>query len=46
LFVVAVYVKVLYVAQVEGDEPEEETEGLTLLKYMERKGMNQLVWGN
>ncbi len=25
-------------AQVEGEEPEEETEGYTLLKYMERKG--------
>ncbi len=39
------YVKVLYVEQVEGEEPEEETEGFTLLKYMERKGMNQFVWG-
>jgi hypothetical protein len=30
---------------VEGEEPEEETEGFTLLKYMERKGVNQFVWG-
>ena len=44
-FVVAVYDKAWYVAQVEGEEPEEETEGFTLLKYMERKGVNQFVWG-
>ncbi len=44
-FDVAVYDKALYVAQVEGDEPEEETEGFTLLKYIERKDMNQVVWG-
>ena len=25
--------------------PEEETEGLTLLKYMEGKDVNQFVWG-
>jgi len=44
-FVVAVFDKAWYVAQVEGEEPEEETEGFTLLRYMERKGANQFVWG-
>ncbi len=29
-------------AQVQGEEPE----GYTLLKYMERKGNNQFVWGS
>ncbi len=40
-YVAAVYDDELYVAQVEGREPE----GYTLLKYMERKGNNQFVWG-
>jgi len=44
-FVVAVYEKSWYLAQVEGEEEEEETEGFTLLKYMERAGPNQFVWG-
>jgi hypothetical protein len=44
-FVVAVYDKMWYLAQVEGEEPEEECEGLTLLKYMERRGNNQFIWG-
>jgi len=30
---------------VEGEEPENECEGFTLLKYMERRGDNQFVWG-
>ncbi len=30
----------------EGEETEEETEGYTLLKYMERMGNNQFVWGS
>ncbi len=34
-----------YVAQVEGEEPEEEEEGYTLLNYMERCGFNQFRWG-
>jgi hypothetical protein len=45
-YVAAVYDGDWYVAQVEGEEPEEETEGYTLLKYMERKGNNQFVWGS
>jgi hypothetical protein len=40
--VAAVYDYELYVAQVEGREPE----GYTLLKYMERKGNNQFGWGS
>jgi len=42
-YVAAVYDGDWYVAQVEGEEPEEETEGYTLLKYTERKGHNQFV---
>jgi len=44
-FVTAVYDKVWYIAQVEGEEPENECPGFTLLKYMERRGENQFVWG-
>jgi len=43
-FVAAVYEKSWYLAQVEGEEEEEE--GFTLLKYMERKGYNKFVWGD
>jgi len=39
-----VYDKAWYVAQVEGEEPEEETEGFTLLKYMERKGVKEKLF--
>ena len=28
-----------------GEDPDEETEGFTLLHYLERKGMNQFSWG-
>jgi hypothetical protein len=41
-YVAAVYDGDWYVAQVGGEEPE----GHTLLKYMERKGNNQLVRGS
>ena len=41
-YVAAVYDGDWYMAQVEGEEPE----GYTLLKYMERKGNNQFVWGS
>jgi hypothetical protein len=41
-YVAVVYDGDWYVAQVEGEEPE----GYTLLKYMERKGNNQFVWGS
>ena len=44
-WVVAVYRAEWYVAQVEGEEPEEEEEGFTLLNYMERSGFNQFRWG-
>ena len=44
-FVVAMYDSTWYIAQVEGEEPENKCEGFTLLKYMERKGHNQFVWG-
>jgi hypothetical protein len=42
---IAVNDKNWYVAQVEAEEPENNCEGFTLLRYMERKGANQLVWG-
>ncbi len=29
----------------EGEEPEEESDRLTLLKYMEQRGNNQFIWG-
>jgi hypothetical protein len=45
-FVAAVYDGTWYIAQVEGEEPEEETEGYSLLKYMNKVGNNQFVWGS
>ncbi len=30
----------------EGEDPDEESDGFTLLKYMSRIGHNQFVWGN
>jgi hypothetical protein len=44
-YVVAVYDGNWFIAQVEGEEPENECEGFTLLKYMDRRGNNQFVWG-
>jgi hypothetical protein len=43
-FVVAVYDKLWYIAQVEGEDPEEEYAGFTLLKYLSRIGPNQFFW--
>jgi hypothetical protein len=44
-YCVAVYDGQWYVAQVEAEEPENECDGFTLLRYMERRGHNQFVWG-
>ena len=44
-YVVALYDKLWYIAQVEGEDPDEEVEGFTLLVYMERRGNNQFIWG-
>ena len=44
-YVVALYESRWYVAQVEGEDPDEETEGFTLLHYMNHKGFNQFSWG-
>ena len=44
-YVVAVYDDQWYIAIVEGEDPDEEEEGFTLLKYMDRKGDNKFVWG-
>ena len=43
-YVVAIYDQDWFIAQVEGEEPENECDGFTLLKYMIRKGKNQFVW--
>lgn len=43
-FVVAMYEGTWYVGQVEGEDPDEEAEGFTLIQYMERKGDNRFVW--
>ena len=45
-FCIAVYDGNWYVAQVEGEEPENECDGFTLLNFMLRKGHNQFIWGN
>ncbi len=34
-----------YIGPVEAEEPEEETAGFTLIKYMDRKVHNKFVWG-
>ena len=42
--IAAIYNNQWYIAVVEGEEPEEETEGFTLLKYMKRCGENKFLW--
>ena len=42
---VALYDNDWFIAQVEGEEPDEEVEGFTLLRYMEQKGENQFIHG-
>ena len=37
-FVAAIYEEEWFVAQVEGEEPDEEEDGLILLKYMKQTG--------
>ena len=44
-YVVAIYENHWYIAQVEGEDPDEETEGFTLLHYMDLKGFNKFTWG-
>ncbi len=44
-YVAAMYDTEWYITQVEAEEPENECPGFTLLKYMERSGPNQFVWG-
>lgn len=43
-YVAAVYNGDWYIAQVEGEEEEEEKQGYTLLKYMKREGYNMFIW--
>lgn len=43
-FVVAMYEGTWYVGQVEGEEPDQEVEGFTLVKYMEKKGENRFYF--
>ena len=44
-YVVAIYDNMWYIAMVECEDPDEENDKYTLLKYMERKGENCFVWG-
>ncbi len=44
-FVAAVYERHWYISQVEGEEPENDCDGFILLKYMQRIGNNQFIWG-
>ena len=34
-----------YLAQVEGEDPEDEEDGTTLLNFMVRMGRNSFIWG-
>jgi hypothetical protein len=43
--VVAVYKNDWFIGQVEGEDPDTEEEGYTLVKYMEKKGHNRFLWG-
>ena len=43
-YVAAVYMGEWYIAQVEGEEEEEEKQGYTLLKYMTKEGHNMFMW--
>jgi hypothetical protein len=43
--VMAVYESLWYIGQVEAEEPEEETAGFTLIKYMDSKSPNKFVLG-
>ena len=46
-FVAAIYEEEWFVAQVEGEEPDEEEDGLILLKYMKQTGgrmKNSFIW--
>ena len=43
-YVAAIYDGLWYIAQVEGEEEDEEVTGFTLLRYMNRKGHNQFYW--
>jgi hypothetical protein len=42
---VAVYENDWFIGQVEGEDPDTEEEGYTLVKYMEKKGHNRFLWG-
>lgn len=45
-FVIAMYDGLWYIGVVEGEDPEEEVEGFTLIQYFERKGDNRFVRSN
>ena len=44
-YVAAVYNSEVFLAVVEGEDPDEEMPGYTLLKYLEKKSENQYIWG-
>lgn len=45
-FLVAMYEGTWFVGQVEGEDPDEEAEGFTLIRYMERKGDNRFLYSS
>ena len=44
-YVVAICNNMQHIAMVEDEDPDEENDGYTFLKYMQRKGENCFIWG-
>ena len=45
-FVIAMYEGTWYLGQVEGQDPEDEMDGYTCVKYMEKKGENKFLFNH
>ena len=45
-FVIAMYEGTWYLGQVEGQDPEDEMDGYTCVKYMEKKGVNKFLFNH
>ena len=45
-FVIAMYEGTWYLGQVEGQDPEDEIDGYTCVKYMEKKGVNKFLFNH
>ena len=43
--VVVKYDNLWYIAQVEGEDPDDEQDWFTVMMYMDTKGNNQFIWG-